>query len=120
MFKNNKKIGFAVVAALLFGSFVSARTEDTVEEAWNLHFQATDIWQKKPSFAASYTGPNSLKPFTEKSYSFSSTAALGWRPWTGGELYVNPELVQGVPLSGLIGLGISAEQYLASDIGVFT
>lgn len=105
MYKNNKKVGFSLTAVILFGSMPLVRAEDTVEEAWNVHFQATYIWQKKPSFSAPYTGVNSLSPFTEKSYSFSSTAALGWRPWTGAELYVNPELVQGVPLSGLTGLG---------------
>lgn len=105
MYKNKKKAGFGFVALMLLGYAVFARAEDTIEEAWNVHFQATYIWQKKPAFAAPYSGPNSLNPFTEKSYSFSSTVALGWRPWTGGELYVNPELVQGVPLSGLTGLG---------------
>jgi hypothetical protein len=33
------------------------------------------------------------------------TAALGWRPWAGGELYVNPEVVQLSPFSSAIGLG---------------
>ena len=97
MYKNNKKAGFALVAVMLFGCVVSARAEDTIEEAWNVHIQGTYIWQKKPSFSAAYTGVNSLSPFAEKSYSFSSTAALGWRPWIGGQLYFNPELVQGVP-----------------------
>lgn len=105
MYKNNTKAGLTFVAVIFLGSVASARADDTIDEAWNAHFQATYIWQKKPSFAASYSGVNSLSPSTEKSYSFSSTAALGWRPWTGGELYVNPELVQGVPLSGLTGLG---------------
>lgn len=105
MYKNNKKMRFAFIAAMLCGLVISARAEDTVEEAWNVHFQATYIWQKKPSFSASYSGVNSLSPFAEKSYSFSSTAALGWRPWTGGELYLDPELVQGMPLSCLTGLG---------------
>lgn len=105
MSKNENKVGCTLIAVLLLGWTISARAEDTIEEAWNAHFQATYIWQKKPSFSAAYTGTNSLSPFTEKSYSFSSTAVLGWRPWAGGELYVNPELVQGVPLSGLTGLG---------------
>lgn len=105
MSKNENKVGCALIAVLLLGWTISARAEDTIEEAWNAHFQATYIWQKKPSFSAAYNGTNSLSPFTEKSYSFSSTAAFGWRPWAGGELYVNPELVQGVPLSGLTGLG---------------
>ena len=107
MYKNNNKIGFALVAVMLFGAVVSARAEDTIEKAWHVHFQATYIWQKKPSVPAPYTVTrvNRLSPFLEKSYSFSSTAVLGWRPWTGGELYVNPELIQGGPLSGLTGLG---------------
>lgn len=86
MYENNKKIGFAFIAVMSFGSVVSARAEDTIEEAWNAHFQTTYVWQKKPSFSAPYTGVNSFTSFPEKSYSFSSTAALGWRPWTGHEL----------------------------------
>jgi high affinity Mn2+ porin len=74
-------------------------------EDWNAKFQATYVWQRKPSFAAAYSGPNSLSPERAKSYSFTATAALGFRPWTGGELYFDPEVAQGVPLSNLTGLG---------------
>lgn len=105
MFKNNKKTVIAFILAAQGGSMVSAHAEDVKEEAWNAHFQTTYIWQKKPSFSAAYSGLNSLKPQAEKSYSFSATAALGWRAWDGGELYLDPELVQGVPLSDLTGLG---------------
>ena len=82
-----------------------ACAEDIQEEQWNAHFQTTYIWQKKPSFNAPYTSQYSLQPEREKAYSFSATAALGWRPWHGGELYLDPEVVQGVPLSNLRGLG---------------
>src|ERR1700681_2199714 len=68
-------------------------------EDWNAKFQATYVWQLKPSFAAAYSGPNSLSSEREKSYSFTATAALGFRPWAGGELYFDPEVAQGVPLS---------------------
>ncbi len=68
-------------------------------------FQATYVWQRKPPFGAAYSGPHSLSTEREKSYSFTATAALGIRPWTGGELYFDPEVAQGVPLSGLTGLG---------------
>ncbi len=71
----------------------------------NAHFQATYVWQSKQPFAAAYSGPNSLKPGKEKSYTFSATAYLGVRPWSGGELYFNPEAIQGVPLSNVSGLG---------------
>jgi hypothetical protein len=63
------------------------------------------VWQVKPSFAAGYSGQNSLSTEREKSYSFTATAALGFRPWAGGELYFHPEVAQGVPLSHLSGLG---------------
>ena len=68
-------------------------------------YQTTYVWQRKYAFGAAYTGPNSLSPDMEKSYSFTATAALGARPWKGGELYVDPEVAQGVPLSHLTGLG---------------
>ena len=106
MYRNNNKAGSALIAAMLVGAAVSAHADDTIpQEAWNVHVQATYIWQKKPSFSAPYSGVNSLRPAAEKAYSFSSTAALGWRAWSGGELYFSPELVQGVPLSGLTGFG---------------
>lgn len=75
------------------------------EETWNAHAQATWVWQLKPSFPAAYSGPNSLSPQRETGYSFSATAAFGLRPWAGGELYLDPELVQGKAFSGLHGLG---------------
>ena len=74
-------------------------------EDWNAKFQATYVWQAKRPFSAAYSGQNSLTTDREKSYSFTATAALGFRPWAGGELYVDPEAAQGVPLSNLTGLG---------------
>lgn len=75
------------------------------EESWNARFQTTYVWQSNAPFTAAYSGRNSLSPEREKSYSFTATAFLGVRPWEGGELYFNPEVVQGVPLSNLTGLG---------------
>ena len=74
-------------------------------ETYNARFQATYIWQTKPAFGAAYSGVNSLSPLHEKSYSFTSTAYLGLRLTKDTELYLNPEVVQGVPMSGLTGLG---------------
>ena len=80
-----------------------ARAE--ISEPWQVHGQATYVWQAKPAFAARYSGVNSLSPLQEKSYSFTSTLYLGWRLGRETELYFNPELVQGVPMSNLTGLG---------------
>ena len=78
--------------------------QDAPEET-SAKFQATYVWQRKTPFEAAYSGLHSLSPDREKSYSFTATAALGTRTWKGGELYFDPEVTQGVPLSGLTGLG---------------
>ena len=91
-----------LIVALL-PALVRAQTPEP--ESWNAKFQATYVWQGKRPFSAAYSGRNSLTVDDEDSYSFTATAALGFRPWKGGELYVNPEAAQGVPLSGLTGLG---------------
>jgi hypothetical protein len=82
-----------------------AASADAPEEAWGWHGQSTYIWQAKPAFRSPYEGEHSLLGQREKSYSYTGTLALGARPWTGGELYLDAELVQGVSLSELSGLG---------------
>jgi carbohydrate-selective porin OprB len=101
--RTKQAIGFLSAAVFLLP--LPGQANEVQEETWNAHAQTTYIWQTKPSFPARYTGEFSLKPEREKAYTFSATAALGWRPWRGGELYFDPELVQGVPLSELRGLG---------------
>lgn len=92
----------AVLSCALAGP-ASSRAQDA--EAWRAWGQATYVWQAKPSFPAAYSGLHSLSARREKSYSFTATAGLGLRPWQGGELYADLEAAQGVPLSGLTGLG---------------
>lgn len=78
--------------------------EETTED-WQARFQSTYIWQKSSGFPAAYSGQNSLSDQRESGYTFTATAFLGARPWRGGEVYVNVEVGQGAPLSGLTGLG---------------
>jgi len=108
----NKKMAMARLLILL--AIVACASGSAIAEGgaaasqaqdWNAKFQATYVWQEKGAFAAAYSGPNSLSTRREKSYSFSATAALGFKPWADGEVYFDPEAVQGVPLSGLTGLG---------------
>jgi len=89
--------------AVLFPVACWAQTPES--EDWNAKFQATYMWQYKRPFAAAYSGLNSLSSEREKSYSFSSTVFLGFRPWTGGEFYVNPQVSQSSPFSHQTGLG---------------
>jgi hypothetical protein len=90
---------------MALGLASAGRAQDLGEEAYVAKFQATYVWQRKYPFGAAYTGTNSLIPEIEKSYSFTATAALGARTWKGGEVYFDPEVAQGVPLSHLTGLG---------------
>jgi len=89
-------------AALVLSGIAQAQEAD---QDWDARFQGTYVWQRKSPFGAAYSGPHSLSPDRETSYSFTATAALGIRPWSGGELYFDPEVAQGRPLSGLTGLG---------------
>ena len=73
--------------------------------AWDAKGQATYVWQRKNAFTSPYQDANSLLPQREKSYSFSASAYLGLRVPGLGELYLNPEAIQGVALSGLVGMG---------------
>ena len=91
-------------AGLVVSAWCNAQTPD-IEDV-TARAQLTYNWQKHPTFAAPYSGPNSIIPAAEKMYTLTATAFLGLRPWAGGELYLNPEMAQGVPFSGnLVGLG---------------
>src|SRR5258708_37684486 len=90
---------------------VACWAQTAESEDWNAKFQATYIWQYKRPFAAAYSGVNSLSSERENSYSFSSTGFLGFRPWTGGAFYVNPQVSQSSPFShqtGLAGFTVAA------------
>ncbi len=76
-----------------------------MENPLAFHGQSTYVWQRKPAFGAAYSGPNSLGTERAKSYSFTATLDLGLRLWQGAEFHFNPEVAQGVPFSGLHGVG---------------
>jgi hypothetical protein len=96
----------SLTAALLWCcALLAAAPAAGEEQARDARFQSTYIWQTKPAYRANYAGPNSLSAQAEQSYTWTVTAYLGWRPWANGELYFNPEGVQGRPLSNVTGLG---------------
>jgi high affinity Mn2+ porin len=105
-----RRLALASLPALLLATFTApawAQEEAAALQPkdWSVHGQATYIWQTKPAFPAAYSGLMSLSPHKEKSYSFTSTLFLGKRLGPDTEVYFNPELVQGVPMSHLTGLG---------------
>lgn len=71
---------------------------------WNIHGQFTLIGQGYPAFRSPYQGAQSLYGGAQFKNTASATAFLGFRPWGGTELYVNPEVMQGFGLSDTYGL----------------
>ncbi len=100
---SKNKTGWLVLAlGLAWGAHCNAQDEP---EDWNAKLQSTYIWQHKPGMRSPYGGAFSLPAGPENAYTFSFTAAFGKRLWDGAEFYFDPEVVQGVPLSGnLIGM----------------
>ncbi len=88
--------------AVLVGTATTAFADEA--ETWNAKLQSTYIWQHKPALPSPYDGPHSLIAAREDSYSLTATAAFGLRLARHTELYFDPEMAQGVPLSGLQGL----------------
>jgi high affinity Mn2+ porin len=74
------------------------------DRAWNVHGQSTLVAQGHPAFRSPYEGPNSLTGARQGRNTVSATAFVGLRAWEGGELYVNPELMQGFGLDDTHGV----------------
>jgi high affinity Mn2+ porin len=87
-------------------SDLKPRTEltDTESDRWEIHGQSTFLAQGHPSFHALYTGPNSLTTAPQLQETWSNSLYLNARLWDGGEVYYNPELLQGFGLDNTVGL----------------
>jgi high affinity Mn2+ porin len=77
---------------------------DPESNRWEIHGQTTYLPQGYPGFRALYTGPNSLTPAPQAQATWSNSLFLNVRLWEGGELYYNPELLQGFGLDDTVGV----------------
>ena len=71
----------------------------------NIHGQTTYINQRYNNFTSSYSGMNSMSSLKSMSYTWSGTLFFGARLAPNTDIYFNPEVISGVPFSGLTGLG---------------
>ncbi|HTR86088.1 MAG TPA: carbohydrate porin [Reyranella sp.] len=71
--------------------------------SWEIHGQSTLIYQTYPPFSAAYDGPQSLPSNGQSRETWTTSLFLGVRLWEGGELYFNPELLQGFGIAGTTG-----------------
>jgi high affinity Mn2+ porin len=77
---------------------------DPESNRWEIHGQTTYLPQGYPGFRAAYSGPNSLTPASQTQATWSNSLFLNVRLWEGGELYYNPELLQGFGLNDTVGV----------------
>jgi len=77
---------------------------DPESDRWEIHGQTTFLPQGYPAFHAPYSGPNSLTPAAQTQETWSNSLFLNARLWEGGEVYYNPELLQGFGLSNTVGV----------------
>ncbi len=73
--------------------------------SWEIHGQSTLIFQGYPPIRSPYEGTNSLPGVGQSRETWTTSAFLGVRLWQGGELYYNPELLQGFGLADTVGAG---------------
>jgi len=78
--------------------------QEVPQEDWAIHAQGTLTWQLQPAFRAPYTGPQSLNPANNGRETVDATLYAGFRPWRGGEIWLNPEVDQGFGLSNTFGV----------------
>jgi Carbohydrate-selective porin len=74
------------------------------ERNWIIHGQFTYVEQGYFGFHSPYEGPNSLSGASQIRNTASATILLGRRLWTGGEIYFNPEFMQGFGLNDVHGV----------------
>ncbi len=77
---------------------------DPESDRWEIHGQTTFLPQGYPAFHAPYSGPNSLTPAPQVQETWSNSLFLNARLWEGGEVYYNPELLQGFGLNNTLGV----------------
>jgi high affinity Mn2+ porin len=111
------KLLLAAACYLAAVSPAMAVDADDPTQAWNAHGQFTLVAQSHGRFNSPYEGLNSLYPGSSAKETADLTAFLGARLWSGGELYVNPEIDQGFGLSDTVGIAgfPSGEAYKVGD-----
>ena len=85
------------------GAITFGNASPTQFDNWEIHGQTTYIQQGYPAFRSPYLGVNSFTPWPQTRETWTASAFLGLRLWEGGELYYNPELLQGFGLHATTG-----------------
>ena len=83
---------------------VLPESEKGEQENWLLNGQSSFLTQAQPGFPARYSGQNSLLPSDHARETLTFDLYAGFRPWSGAEIYLNPEFFQGFGLGETRGI----------------
>jgi high affinity Mn2+ porin len=102
----------AAAAVLMSGAAVAQTVDQGAPDqapaappqAWAVHAQATFVLQGHDAFSSPYRGPQSLDPAARGNETADVTLYAGVRPWSGAELWINPEIDQGFGMQDTLGI----------------
>ena len=77
---------------------------DAPDQTYAFHAQETFVVQANSAFRSPYEGTNSLNPNGQTKETFDLTLYAGFRPWSGAEIWIDPEIDQGFGLSNTLGV----------------
>jgi len=92
-------LGGWLIAHAAFASDQSANSSD-----WALQGQVTNIWQYNPAFPSAFEGPQSFDHNNRAAETTDATLYAGVSPWSGAEVWGDPELNQGIALGNTLGV----------------
>jgi high affinity Mn2+ porin len=105
---------FRVALNYHFGDIAESKKEEDPSKdggqdrgpgSFEIHGQSTFVVQGYPPITSPFEGQNSLPGSGQSRQTWTTSAFLGVRLWQGGELYFNPELLQGFGLADTVGAG---------------
>ncbi|HEY6579213.1 MAG TPA: carbohydrate porin [Rhizomicrobium sp.] len=104
------------------GAIADDSGDAAVSDDWAVHGQITSVTQYHPAFRSPYRGANSLDPGNRGNETLDVTLFAGVRPWSGGEIWFDPEIDQGFGLSNTYGMAAfpsGAAYKIGSDVPYF-
>ena len=116
-FRPSRALLIAVLISGVPQSFAEDAPAGPDEESWAIHGQSTLVEQYHPAFTSPNSGPLSLNPGSRGDETVDVTLYAGFRPWSGAEIWINPEMDQGFGLSNTVGVAgfPSAEAYKVGE-----
>ena len=80
------------------------QVQDSEQQRWSFHVQATEVGLGQPGFRSPYQGTNSIPPDDDFRQTSTFNVYLGARLWPGGEAYVDVGYYQGFGFANTHGI----------------